>query len=158
MFAALVNKGAMHMTTRAKKAIQARSAYGPVRITIPAKVAYDLPSLNKGIDSLLDKLGCRACFSGADCTFLHERDFIINERLEAVAGPLPDPWREQQFRPVVVSIDRETSYNVEAVKSVIENVLGKLGCAPCHSGFDITFRHEWEQQLGRDFNARILNF
>ena len=149
------------MATKPRKELQLRSSYGPVRITIPAKVAYDLNSLNKGIDAVLDRLGCLPCFSGADCTFLHERDFIINERLEVNAGPFPEPWSvasQIQLRPVVVSLDRETSYDIEKVKSVVANVLGKLGCSQCHSGFDITFRHEWEQQLGREFNTRILNF
>lgn len=144
---------------KAKDNLQTRSAYGPVRITIPAKVAYDLESLQKGIGALVDRLGCHPCFSGADCTFLHERDFIINEKMEVVSGPEPQPWRQPlELRPTAftVTLGRAEAYDLDKVKDIVARVVGKLGHEGCHSGFDITFRHEWQQQLGHEFNARIL--
>src|SRR5215475_13141438 len=71
-----------------------------VRITIPAAVAYNLDAFQKSIASLVERLGCRPCFSGADCTFLLERDWVIDEKLEThalatsiVRDPSPEPWR-----------------------------------------------------------------
>jgi hypothetical protein len=53
-----------------------------VRITIPAALAYNLEAFQESIGNLVEWLGCRTCFSGADSTFLDERDIIINEKLE----------------------------------------------------------------------------
>lgn len=51
---------------------------GPVRVIIPAAVAFDLGKFTKAFGNLAERLGCRACLSGADCTFIFERDFVIN--------------------------------------------------------------------------------
>jgi hypothetical protein len=50
----------------------------PVRIVIPAKVAYDLPVLQKSLMNIAEALGCRTCFSGADCVFQLERNFVVD--------------------------------------------------------------------------------
>lgn len=51
---------------------------GTVRIVVPADVAFDLGRLQKGLANLAERLGCRPCLSGADCTFLLEREFIVD--------------------------------------------------------------------------------
>ncbi|MGY6554467.1 MAG: hypothetical protein ACXIUM_08095 [Wenzhouxiangella sp.] len=53
-----------------------------VRISIPAKVAYDLGSLQKTLANLAERLGCQACLSGANCLFEIQRDFVVNDRFE----------------------------------------------------------------------------
>jgi hypothetical protein len=53
---------------------------GPIRISMPAAVAFDLAAFQKGIANLVARLGCAPCFSGADCRFIHERDFVIKEK------------------------------------------------------------------------------
>lgn len=61
----------------------------PVRITLPAEVAFDLGKLGKVLGSLAERLGCRACLSGADCTFRLERDFVVNPatlHVHSIAG------------------------------------------------------------------------
>jgi len=61
----------------------------PLRITLPAKVAFDLASLQKVLGNLAETIGCRACLSGVDCTFRLERDFIVNAKtldLESIRG------------------------------------------------------------------------
>lgn len=55
-----------------------------VRIAIPAKVAYDLGSLQKTFGNLAERLGCPQCLSGANCLFELERDFIVNDKLDVV--------------------------------------------------------------------------
>lgn len=154
------------------KAVPAFVPRGPVRITLPAAVAYDLKSLQKSLVNLADQLGCRPCFSGADCTFLLERDFVINEKgevgtavnqIQNVAlvqgptphpwrsGPLPDPWLAALAEPipypshrVTARISGSVSYNIDALQKAVANVAGKLGHPMCFSGFDITFLHERE--------------
>ena len=42
-------------------------ARGTVRVSLPAKIAYDPDALKKSLTSILDKLGCSRCFSGANC-------------------------------------------------------------------------------------------
>jgi hypothetical protein len=115
-----------------------------VRITIPAAVAYNLDAFQKSIASLVERLGCRPCFSGADCTFLHERDWVINEKLEThvlarsfVQDPVPHPWRSAR-----ATLPSKVANNLDQIKSVVANIAGRLGCGGCCSGFDILFQQE----------------
>ena len=55
-----------------------------VRITVPATVANDLGRLQKALGSIAERLGHPKCMSGVDCTFLHERDFVINPAASAI--------------------------------------------------------------------------
>jgi hypothetical protein len=52
-----------------------------VRVTIPAKVAYDREAMHQVTDSILDILGCPNCHSGKDIRFDIERRFIVDEKL-----------------------------------------------------------------------------
>jgi hypothetical protein len=116
-----------------------------VRITIPAAVAYNLEAFQEGIGNLVERLGCRTCFSGADCTFLHERDFIINENREVRASSQPSPWLRAEPQPsprVSLALPGEVTNNLEQIRLVVSNVAGKLGHLACCSGFDIQFRQE----------------
>jgi hypothetical protein len=128
-----------------------------VRITIPAAVAYNLEAFQESIGNLVERLGCRTCFSGADCTFLHERDFIINENREVRAAPQPSPWvrvdlpqpspwvRLDNPQPcpwVRLALPGEVSNNLKQIRLVVSNIAGKLGHPNCCSGFDIQFRQE----------------
>jgi hypothetical protein len=141
---------------------QAKNLDGPVRITVPASVAYDLGALQQGIAALVDRLGCRACFSGADCTFHLERDFIINEVRELKSNPLlatvPDTAPALKGRTVFAKIAPEVSYNLDRVQEAVARVAGLLGCSPCHSGFDIAFLHELEViNIDRNLDVRGLS-
>lgn len=55
-----------------------------VRVSIPARAAYDLASFQKSIGNLAERLGCPQCLSGANCLFELERDFLINDKLDVV--------------------------------------------------------------------------
>ena len=50
---------------------------GAVRVSMPAKVANDLDTFKKGVAAFAERLGCPECFSGFDCTFESERDFVM---------------------------------------------------------------------------------
>lgn len=52
-----------------------------VRVAIPAKVAYNLKSMQKVTAEILDRLGCPACHSGHDIRFELIRDFLVDEEL-----------------------------------------------------------------------------
>jgi hypothetical protein len=118
---------------------------GPIRVSIPAAVAYDLTAFQKSIAHLVERLGCRTCFSGADCTFLHERDFVINEKLEihpSARASVQLPQDPVPIRAAKATLSGKVGYNLKQIQEVIANIAGRLGCAPCCSGFDIYFQHE----------------
>lgn len=52
-----------------------------VRVTLPAKVAYDLNAFQKVQASILDRLGCQACCSGWDIRFDLARSYLVDEKL-----------------------------------------------------------------------------
>jgi hypothetical protein len=132
---------------------------GTVRLTMNAKVAADLGSLQKGLKSLAERLGHRECFTGCDILHLGmEREFMLgglgNEVAlnpqplppgAIVAGPVPDPWQ-----PVTVAIPDKVSRDINALTRVTATVLGKLGCGACCSGFDIIFRRELDMLVVDD--------
>lgn len=57
------------------------SAGNLVRVSIPAKVAFDLKSIQRVTAQVLGQLGCEACHSGYDIRFDVVRDFIVDEKL-----------------------------------------------------------------------------
>lgn len=57
-----------------------------VRVVIPAEVAFDLGKFQKAFGNLVERLGCRECASGVDCTFRLQRDFIVNPKTLGVEG------------------------------------------------------------------------
>ncbi len=125
-----------------------------VRIRIPAAVAADLGTFHKSMSLVAERLGCRTCFSGADCMFHIEHDWVINEKGELgptarVAGGDPIP-----ARPVVVTLAHAVSYDLKRVQESVAKIAGKLGCAPCCSGFDIIFRQELEYMVDEQLNIR----
>lgn len=65
----------------------------PVRITMPASVAYDMGKLTEVVASLAERFGCKPCFSGASCLFMIEHDFVVDpvKGLQGVANSNPMP-------------------------------------------------------------------
>lgn len=117
-------------------------ARGTVRVSLPAKVAYSPDALKKTLTGLLEQLGCPRCFSGADCHFSLERDFVVDPEagLEAVAlNPQPLPPGEAT---AVVSLGRGIRYDINKVFKAVDSVIQNLGSCPCHSGFDVLYRNE----------------
>jgi hypothetical protein len=60
-----------------------------IRVTVPAKVAFNLDEFQKLVGGLAERLGCLPCLSGAACFFDFERSFVVNPEgeLEAI-GPM----------------------------------------------------------------------
>jgi hypothetical protein len=119
---------------------------GPVRISLPASVAYNADALKKTIASVVDRIGCRACFSGADCHFSVERDLSVDKHGAVNHLPQPSPWLAAGPNPspwnVSVAFQGKVAYNIDQVYQAVDNVVGLLGCLGCHSGFDVGYINE----------------
>jgi hypothetical protein len=44
-------------------------------------------------------------------------------------------------RPQLVTVNLGPKVNLDQTQKIVANVLGKLGCGRCFSGFDIRFAH-----------------
>ena len=119
-------------------------AHGTVRVTLPASVAYSPDLLKKSIGALLGRLGCTHCFSGANCLFQVERDFVMDTKasaLERVAlNPQPLPPGERSS--VHVALASGARSNIDKVFNAVDAVIATLGSCPCHSGFDVLYQNE----------------
>ena len=128
------------MPTAAIEAPKVR-ANGTVHVKLSARVAYDPGALKKGIGELMERLGCPKCFSGANCFFTHERDFIFEATSKATPalGPQPEPWTPSA---ATVSLGRAARFDIDRVFRAVDKVIDIIGACPCHSGFDILYLNE----------------
>jgi hypothetical protein len=63
-----------------------------------------------------------------------------------------------QVHPVVtVSVSAKLAGDLKHMQTVTANVLGKLGCPACHSGFDIRFRQEIDFVAGSTGEVRAIH-
>jgi hypothetical protein len=139
---------------------------GTTRISMPASVANDLEAFKKGITALAERLGCGSCFSGVDCTFQMERDFVIDEALKV--APVPGAGKGMAFseiagpsRGVTVSMPPAVHHDLRKILDVADIIAEKLGkhslsghgSVACCSGFDITFRQELNFMVDNDGNV-----
>jgi hypothetical protein len=117
---------------------------GPVRITLPASVAYDPKALKKSITNIVERLGCPKCFSGADCFFTNERDLVVDSRLAVnpiiARDPEPDPWKAQTT--YTVGLSSKVRHDLDKVFVAIDKAIDIIGAHPCISGFDFHFQDE----------------
>lgn len=128
-------------------------ASGVVRLSIPASVAFDLPSFQKSLALVAERLGHPQCFSGADCTFSMERVFVLDEALEIRPSPAL-PQDPVPYHSVTAVVPEKVSYNIAQIQEAAARIAGRLGCAPCCSGFDITFRRELDFLVDEKLNIR----
>ena len=118
---------------------------GKIRLSMPARVASDATAFKKSLDVLMERMGCPTCFSGADCAFQIERDFVMDERLNLV-GKADESLAAGA--KINVTLPAKVGGNLDAVKGAIDRVLKDLGCPSCCSGFDIQFQLERQMNLG----------
>jgi hypothetical protein len=111
----------------------------PIRVRVAASVAFNPDSLKKSISGLMEKLGCGKCFSGFDCRFQLQRDYLIDPALTTQA--LNNDY-SPSIPAINVRVDRATSHDLAKVIGLIDKLHLKFGCLPCHSGFDFRFRNE----------------
>lgn len=118
-------------------------AHGTVRVSLPARVAYNPESLKRTIRGLLQELGCPNCFSGADCLFNLERNLVVDP--EGELRPIRSEINPQPLPPrstAMVSLASPARYNIDTVFKAVDNVIHILGACPCHSGFDVFYQNE----------------
>jgi hypothetical protein len=131
------------MASEARADGPALRARGPIRVTLPAAVAYDPDSLKKSIGNILEQIGCRACCSGADILLEMERDFLVDRdtNIAPFKGgvALAGPQRSHQF---TVGLSPTVKYDVKRVFEAIDRVIDILGQHPCISGFDVLLQDE----------------
>jgi hypothetical protein len=134
------------MSTAAVRQEPSIRAHGNVRVSIPAKLAYDPDGLKKTIGSLVERLGCARCFSGADCFFTFEREYLIDAK-----GALVSPGAAVELNPqplppgentAIISLSHGARYDINKVFKAVDSVINTLGACPCHSGFDVLYRNE----------------
>ena len=145
----------------ASTSVSPARARGPVRISLPARVAYNADALKKTIASVVESIGCRMCFSGADCRFSMERDLSVDPLGAISAKPTPIPWDSANPDPVpwkvLVGFQGKVAYNIDQIYQSVDNVLGRLGCLPCHSGFDVDYMSE-VILLGVDSGTQVQQY
>ncbi len=135
-----------------------KSAGGAVRISMPAAVANDLDAFKKGITIFAERLGCPACFSGYDCRFESERDFVFDADLKLTptsAGPGLAVSRGARQREVSVKLSPAAEFDLDWILEKIDLIGRRFGShweqggqAWCCSGFDITFERELQYVIG----------
>jgi hypothetical protein len=116
---------------------------GPIRVTLPAAVAYDPDRLKTSIGSILERIGCRSCCSGADIYLQMERNFLVDpetnvETLKAGAS-VEYRGRPHQF---AVGLSPTVKYDIDRVFQAIDKVIDLLGPHPCISGVDVLLQDE----------------
>lgn len=119
-------------------------ARGAVRVSLPARIAYEPDALKKTIGGILERLGCPNCFSGADCLFTLERDWVIDAKgaLASVASELNPQPLPPRASSATVSLARGVRYDINKVFKAVDGVIHTLGSCPCHSGFDVLYQNE----------------
>lgn len=135
------------METRTK-----RKSKGAIRLSIPAKVAYNADAFQKSIYNLLDELGCPKCFSGVDCYFNNIKDYVVNpgdlsiSPAKEASDPNPQP-NMIQSSPMQVGLSQQTAFSVEKIEVALKDIFEEIGCLRCCSGQDIFF----QEQFARNF-------
>ena len=108
--------------------------------------------LQTSLRGIATRLGHPACFSGCDLFHIgQEREFVLHAAADGATvqlnpqplPPSPPPARlGVQARHVVVAIPDKVNNDIEAISKTVAQVMGKLGCAACCSGFDLEFQRE----------------
>jgi hypothetical protein len=120
-------------------------ADNPIRVSVPAAVAFNSKSFKVTVATLMERLGCGKCFSGFDCRFQLQRDFIVDP---ADFKKITDVQAQVQNHNVVnVTLNKANGFDILQINKIIDSLSKRFGCAPCHSGYDFQFRNEIEQVI-----------
>lgn len=52
-----------------------------VRVTLPARAAFEIDSMGKVLANLAERLGHTGCLSGSNCFFTLEKEFVVDPEL-----------------------------------------------------------------------------
>jgi len=115
----------------------------PIRVSVPAAVAFNAKEFKTSVASLMERLGCPTCFSGFDCRFQLQRDYFIDPIDAKIVKPVLA--QNSSHNLVNFALSPAKSNDIKQVHKVIDELHSKFGCAPCHSGFDFLFQHRLEE-------------
>ncbi|MEO1289264.1 MAG: hypothetical protein AAFV93_15990 [Chloroflexota bacterium] len=140
------------------------SNFRAIRVSIPAKVANNIDAFQKSFSILMDELGCPACCSGFDITFLQQRDYFFQRspylKNVAITQSSIDVSASRLVEYAsgdIVNLSPATSYNLDRLLENVGSVLDELGCPACCSGFDLTFRQEFDVLFNESLEVRFGN-
>lgn len=113
----------------------------PIRVSVPASVAFNPTAFGRTLGDLMEKLGCPKCFSGFDCRFSLLRDYLVDPQGKVQSLDL-SASRQDKLPVVNVSVGKDVAFDIKRIQGLAKELSGKFGCLPCHSGFDFTFRNK----------------
>jgi hypothetical protein len=136
---------------------------GPIRVSLPASIAYDPDRLKGTLGDILDQIGCRACCSGADIFLESERNFLVDRdsKISSGTGAFAELPRVSEGQHFTVGMSRTVKFDIDRVFQAVDKVIDLLGPHPCISGFDVLLKDELrtitinEQLEGQRFDQRF---
>lgn len=124
---------------------------GAVRITIPAVVASNIKTLKTSLLSIAERLGCKPCFSGADCFFQLEKEYIIDENAKVFGSSLRVDNKglathsafstATSGRTINVSLSPKAGFSIDTISAAIGKIAELSGHTACATGCNIFFQH-----------------
>ena len=119
--------------------------HGITRIVLPISVGYDLKRFKEAISVVAAHNGCPRCASGRPgCVFsFSERALIMDDKLAITEADPQLPSAHGNRPGIVVGLPQSVSNNLALISQVVDQVVGRLGCLACTSGFDLTFQTEF---------------
>jgi len=120
---------------------------GPIRITIPVKVAANIRTLKSTLQTIAERLGCRPCFSGADCFFELERNYLVDEKAKLINRlQVPELGARALAShnvgtTVNVALSSKAGYSIDTITEAVEKIAELSGHPGCATGCNIFFQH-----------------
>jgi hypothetical protein len=135
---------------------------GTVRVAIPAKVAANIKTLKSTLENIAERLGCRPCFSGADCFFELEKNYVVDEKAK-LATSLQVPQVLARGFPsraasntVNVVLSNKAGYNIGTITAAVEKIAELSGHTACATGCNLFFQHFLDDMRSFAVNERGL--
>jgi hypothetical protein len=120
---------------------------GAVRITIPVNVAANIKTLKTTLETIAERLGCRPCFSGADCFFELERNYLIDENAK-LRNSLQVPElgvrataSHNAGTTVNVALSKKAGFSIDTITAAVEKIAELSGHTACATGCNLFFQH-----------------
>ena len=73
--------------------------------------------------------------------------------MDKVSEPDPLPWATG--RTIRVTVPHDVHFNIEKMQRIQKDILGRLGCGACCSGWDIRFDIERSFLVDAQLNVRV---
>ena len=116
---------------------------GAVRVTIPVKVAANIKTLKTTLETIAERLGCRPCFSGADCFFELERNYLVDDKAKlAEIGTRSGASHQANVGTTVnVTLSNKAGYSIDTITAAVEKIAELSGHVACATGCNLFFQH-----------------